>query len=151
LRAARKAGLLTTGSLSPEQLARSTAAFARYTDPAALLDAELQALGQVGEDLRQAGYPAAAHFVTLRPSGGPPLLVSAVRYFFRREVETDEQLFRGLAFARLEGLTRTQEEGFAALHQALTQHEKRLEGLLEEVQVVVTATHHNVLDIKAEL
>ena len=31
--------------------------------------------------------------------GGIPMLVVAVRYFFRREVETDAQLFHGLAFA----------------------------------------------------
>jgi serine/threonine protein kinase len=151
LRVARQAGLLTTGSLAPEQLAKGTAAFARYADPAALLDAELRTLEQVGVELRQAGYPAAAHFVTLRPGDGPPLLVSAVRYFFRREVETDEQLFRGLAFARLEGMSRGQEEGFASLHEALVQNGKRLEGLLEEVQVVVTETHRNALDIKSEL
>jgi serine/threonine protein kinase len=151
LRAARKAGLLTTGSLSPEQLAKGTADFARFADPASLLDAELRTLEQVGEELRQAGYPDVAHFVTLRPGDGPPLLVSAVRYFFRREVETGEQLFRSLAFARLEGLSQAQEEGFAALHEALAQHGERLEGLLEEVHAVVAETHQNALDVKAEL
>jgi len=49
LRAARKAGLLTEGALEPAELARKAGTFARFSAPNDLLDAEFQALGQMGE------------------------------------------------------------------------------------------------------
>jgi serine/threonine protein kinase len=151
LRAARKAGLLTSGSLDPRQLAEQTAPFARYNDPAALLDAEWRTLDGVAAELRQAGYPTLADFVALRAGDGPPLLAVALGYFFRRQVESDEQLFKGLAFARLERLAEGQEQGFAALADALATHGQRLEQLLGDVRDVVVETHADVLDIKAEV
>src|SRR5262249_4838346 len=42
LRAARKAGLLTEGKLDPANLARKAGAFARFSDPHAVLEAEHQ-------------------------------------------------------------------------------------------------------------
>jgi hypothetical protein len=74
-----------------------------------------------------------------------------VRFFFRREVERDQQLFQGLAHARLEGLAEGQSAGFAELADALDSHGERLEALLGEVQAVVVQTHADVLDVKAEL
>src|SRR5262249_6711174 len=63
----------------------------------------------------------------------------------------DELLFRGLAFAQLQKLGASQEQGFAALAEALAQHGGRLESLLDEVREVVVETHINVLEIKSEL
>src|SRR5207249_2115417 len=96
LRAARKAGLISGGGLDPVALARKAGAFARFANPDALLDAEAQALVQMGEDLGKAGHANLAGFVALRPQRGDPLLVLAARYFFRRAVEEDERLFQGL-------------------------------------------------------
>src|SRR3954454_278866 len=110
LRAAAKANLLAVGALDPKALARHAGAFARYSDPQALLDAEVQALEQMGDDLRAAGYANLAAFVALRPQGGPPVLVVAARYFFRRAVEEDQKLFQGLTFAQLESLQDSQEQ-----------------------------------------
>src|SRR5262249_35001372 len=92
-----------------------------------------------------------ATFLCLRPASGPPLLPSALRYFFQREVERDPQLFQGLAYSKLEDLAAGQQSGFAGLADTLEQHGARMEGLLAEVQVVVAQTHANVLDIKSEL
>src|SRR5262249_27868503 len=100
LRAARKAGLLTAGSLDPTALARQAGAFARFADPQALLVAESEALGQMSEDLNKAGHTNLAAFIALRPQQGPPLIVLAARYFFRRAVEEDAALFQGLSFAQ---------------------------------------------------
>src|SRR5262245_47728755 len=83
LRAARKAGLLTDGTLDPAGLARQAGAFARFSNPQALLDAEAQALLQVADDLRSAGHANLSAFVALRPQSGDPILVLAARYFFR--------------------------------------------------------------------
>ena len=120
LRAARKAGLLTSGRLSPEALAEQAGHLATFLDPALLLDAQLQALEALALEVRQAGYANLAHFLTLRSGDDAPLLVLAVRYFFRRAIEEDRELFQGLAFAQLERLAEGQEHGFAALADALT-------------------------------
>jgi serine/threonine protein kinase len=102
-------------------------------------------------ELREHGYPVLARLVALRPPKGPPLLVVAARYFFRREIETDRELFQGLAFARLDQLSESQEAGFHALATALDEHAERLEELLDNVLSVVVETHGDVLDIKSEL
>src|SRR5262249_15511908 len=86
----------------------------------------------------------------LQPAQGTPVLVAAVRYFFRRQVETDRELFQGLSWANLAMLAQAQDQGFAALAEALTEHGQRLEGLLAEVQQVVVQTHGAVLDVQAE-
>jgi len=63
------------------------------------------------------------------------LLIVAVRYFFRRAVEEDAQLFQGLAFAQLEAIKNDQEKGFASLHAVLQQHGHRLEEILDQTRV----------------
>jgi tetratricopeptide (TPR) repeat protein len=151
LRAARKAGLLTGGGIEPREVARQAASLARFADPAGLAAAEWQALEQMAEELRQAGYPALAHLLALRPAEGGPLLVVAVRYFFHREIESDARLFQGLAHAQLGRLEEGQERGFAALAEGLARHGRRLEELLGEVHGVVVETHGAVLDVQEEL
>src|SRR5439155_10377216 len=58
LRAANKAGLLSAGALDAPALAQRAGAFAKYSDPNALLDAEWQAVDAIGETVRQAGHTA---------------------------------------------------------------------------------------------
>jgi hypothetical protein len=94
LQAVRKAGLLQGGPLDPAALARRAGAFARFADPQSLLGAESEALSEMGDDLREAGYTNLAAFVSLRPQRGDPLLVLAARYFFRRAVEDDRACSR---------------------------------------------------------
>jgi tRNA A-37 threonylcarbamoyl transferase component Bud32 len=151
LQAARKAGLLTPGKLDPDELARRVGDLSRFGDRSAVVEAEYRALGEGAEGLRRHGYEALAAFLLLRPASGPPLLLSAMRYFFQREVEGDRELFQGLAYARLESLAEGQSAGFAGLAEALDEHGARLEALLADVQAVVVQTHSDVLDIKAEL
>jgi uracil-DNA glycosylase family 4 len=150
LKAASKAGCLTGGALDPVALARQAGAFARFSDPQSLLNAESESLGQMGDDLRQAGYPNLAEFVALRPQRGDPLLVLAARYFFRRAVEDDSALFQGLSFAQMEAMSHAQDDAFRGLYDALTTQGERLEKILVDVQVVVTATHEVVLDVREE-
>jgi uracil-DNA glycosylase family 4 len=150
LRAAAQANLLTAGTLEPKALARQAGAFARFNDPQSLLNAENEALGQMADDLRAAGYANLAAFIALRPQGGPPVLVVAARYFFRRHVEEDPRLFQGLAFAKLETLQESLEQGFAGLARMLADQGQLLEKLLGDLQTAVTATHDAVLDVRAE-
>jgi WD40 repeat protein/tRNA A-37 threonylcarbamoyl transferase component Bud32 len=152
LRSARKAGLLTGGTLHPVDLARQAGAFARFSNPQSLLEAEWRAVDSMAEELRGAGYTAVAHLVALRPERGgtTSVLVAAVRYFFRREVETDRELYQGLTWAKLEALQEAQDHAFAALAEALTVHAARIEEALGGLQEVVVETHGAVLDVQAE-
>jgi serine/threonine protein kinase len=151
LQAARMSGLLTTGNLDPRELAREVGAFARFTDPSAMLNAEWEAIKRMADALKEAKFPNLAHFLGMQPQQERSLLVIAVEYFFRREVETDAELARGLAFARMESLAHSQNVGFAAIGDVLAQHGQHLELLLGEVQSVVIQTQEAVLDVQAEL
>jgi tRNA A-37 threonylcarbamoyl transferase component Bud32 len=152
LRAARKAGLLSGGTLHPADLAREAGAFARFSDPQSLLDAEWRAVDGMAAELRGAGYAAVAHLVALRPerAGTVSVLVAAVRYFFRREVETDRELYQSLTWAKLEALQEAQDRAFAALGEALAHHAEHLEQMLGGLQEAVAQTHGAVLDVQAE-
>jgi hypothetical protein len=167
LRAARKQGLLTAGRVSPQGLAEQVGHLATFGDPAEMVRAQAEALEAMAEEVRQAGFPSLAHLLTLRPltlpsppsagegrvrgDGGTPLIVLAVRFFFRREVEHDRELFQGLSFAQMEHLGQAQEAGFDRLAELLEQHGSRLEDMLSGVADVVLETHVAVLDIQQEL
>src|SRR5262245_7943923 len=137
LQAARKAGLLDQGNLDADELARHVGDLSRFGDRPGVIEAEYQKLSAAADILRKHGYDALATFVELRPASGPPLLLSAMRYFFQREVESDRELFQGLAYARLESLAEGQQSGFAGLGESLDQHAEQLESLLADVHSVV--------------
>ena len=151
LRGARQAKLLTGGSLAPEHLAQQAGAFARFAEPQAVLEAERRAIAGLAEELGRAGYDHLGRFLALRPPGGLPLLVVAVRYFFRRQVEDDPKLSQGLAYVRMEKLADAQEQGFASLAAALAQQGQRLEELLADVQAIVVETHGTVLTLQGQI
>ena len=150
LRAARKKGVLT-GNYDGDQLAEATGEFARYADPVGLLNAEWEFIGQLADTLDKGGHKHLSFLLRQKPSHGLPLLVTGVRYFFRRAVEEDNKLFQGLAFAKLESLGEGQEKGFAALSQALSAQGQRLEELLSDLQAVVVETHGVVLEVRTEI
>ena len=151
LRTAQKAGLLTGGALEPRELAKRAGAFARFSDPESLIKAEHQAHLEMADVVREAGYGNFAWFLEQRPADGHPIHVVGVRYFFRRAVEEDQQLFQGLAFARLEAIKDGQDGAFAALSEALTRHGERLEELLGDVKIIVVETHTAVLDLQTQM
>jgi hypothetical protein len=131
LRDARSKGLLTEGRLAFLELAREAGTFASFENPQVLLDAEWKVIDQTASELR--GCPHLSNVLRARTRSAqnpailkPSILAVGVRYYFRREVETDEELSRGLTFAKLEALGEAQETGFAALTKALTQQGERL-------------------------
>jgi serine/threonine protein kinase len=104
----------------------------------------------LADGLRQAGHKNLGYLIALCPPGGPPLLVLAVRYFFRRAVEDDPQLARGLIFSKLEGLQQAQKQGLDALDRMLAKHGQRLEAALDRFQETLAQTHGAVLDVQVE-
>lgn len=150
LQAAQKAGLIPGGQLTPEELTAQVRSFENYVKPESLLAAEIQALTGTAIELERSGYPRLARFISIRPADGPPLLVIAVRYFFRWEIENDPKLAAGLMFQQMEGLSTTQEAGFQSLNDGLVRHGKRLETLLNDVQDIAAETRDDLRDVKAE-
>jgi serine/threonine protein kinase/cyclophilin family peptidyl-prolyl cis-trans isomerase len=150
LRAAKSAGKLSADQSDPQALAKSAGAFARFADAESVLDAERRLMKGIAGDL--AGeYPNLSQLLGLEPEPGRSVVVVAVRYFFRRAVEEDAQLFQGLAFAKLESLGEAQEAGFAALDTLLKKQGERLEAALDELQTIVIETHGAVLDLQSQI
>lgn len=132
LRGALGKGVLL-GKLVAGDLAEKTGPFAAYTDPGALLKAEKAALTRLGKEVQDAGFKALGWLLAQPAHGGESVVVVSARYFFRREVETDAALFRGLQFAAVESLGEAQRDGFRGLDESLTAAADRLETALDEV------------------
>ena len=150
---AKKASLLTAQNLSPNDVARQTANFQRYADPKKMVDGAEQVIGQIADELASA-YPNLAKLLRQRPAGGPPLLVSAFAYFFRREVETNDELAHGLFFDGLRQLSAAQDKSFGEVNKALISLGDQFEQVFEQldrIETVVVETHGAVLDIQVEL
>jgi serine/threonine protein kinase len=160
LKTAKQTGLLTAQNVSPHDVARQTATFQRYADPKAMVDGAEQVMQQIADALTSA-YPNLAKLLRQRPHGGPPLLVAAFAYFFRREVETNDELAHGLFFDGLRQLSASQARAFGEVNKALTslgdQFERifeqldRIETVVVETQTVAVETHGAVLDMQVEL
>jgi serine/threonine protein kinase len=115
-----------------DELQRHTRALANYADPAALVEAEWHAAAAMADVCERSGHPNLAAFLRLR-AGELPLLTVAVRYYFRRAVEEDRELFQGLSFAKLEAVSTAQDRQFAMLAETLDRHAARLDGMLDDV------------------
>ncbi|MCE9562577.1 MAG: protein kinase [Planctomycetes bacterium] len=151
LRAARQAGLLRPTGLTPAGMAESVGVFARFDNPTELAAAQWRATGAVATDLAAEGYPALAAVVAFKPGGSSlPLLGVAIRYFFRRAVEQDAELARGLTFAKLEGLAEAQQNQYQALDRLVTEQGARLDEALGELAAEVAEVKAVALDIRAE-
>jgi formylglycine-generating enzyme required for sulfatase activity len=149
---AREQGLLNI-DLTPTQLGQEAACFPYYADSQALMKAGEHAVAAVADALA----PTCPHLSRLlrQPTpSGPPLLVAAFAFYFRREIETNQQLSNGLTFESLRRLSADQAQAFAevgdALH-SLGDHFDVVLVQLGQVATTVTATHEVVLDIHADL
>ncbi len=132
LHQARKKGLLSA-TPDADEIGRQAAAYRGLNDPGSLLaDARQAALGVA--DALPGEYPHLARL--LRQGEGeaqPPLLVAAFAHFFRREVQTNEELARGLTFDLLRKVAASQEVVLGEMGQALVSLGGRFDALLGEV------------------
>jgi len=160
LNQAKAKGLLTAKNISANEMSKQAANYERYTDPSKMITAAGHVMEQIADDL-SIEFPNLGKLMRQTPEGSPPLLVSAFAYFFRREVETNDELSNGLVFDGLRQLSASQAKGFGEVGKALNSmgddFEKvinqlvRIETLVEEVSLVVKGTHVAVLDMHAEL
>src|SRR5205085_1083090 len=101
----RKAGRLTAGRVSPSDLARQSASFDRFSEPAARSRAAHRIIAQVADGLAAEAPNLAALLRRPATSHGTPLLAAAFAFFFRRELEDNQQLANGLTFDSLRQLS----------------------------------------------
>src|SRR5271157_4805644 len=114
LRQARAKGHLTAGDgFRPEGLAEDVGPFARFDDPEALLEAECTVVEEVAREFQRLGYRHLSRLLAVTPTRGQPLLAMAVQYYFRRAVGEDPVLARELSWAKMVGLDRRVQDGFA--------------------------------------
>jgi formylglycine-generating enzyme required for sulfatase activity len=136
LHQAGKAGLLAAGRPDPDGWARQAAAYRGLADPHARVAEARQAAAAVAGAL-PGDYPNLARLLKeAAPAGQAPLLVAAFSFFFRREVETNAALGRGLTFEGLRQLATQQETALAALEgldAQLQSHGQQLGSLLEQL------------------
>jgi hypothetical protein len=138
LHAARKAGHFT-GDIDKAVLAEKLRSQQRLADPLARTRYDLDAITEVADFFQQQGFKHIAWLLNVQVGAGKSLLAVAVRYYFRRAVETDRELFQGLAFLQMEGLSETQARGFAELNEVLAQHGEWFEESLRLTQEAVEA------------
>ncbi len=150
LRSAQKQGLLDHDRLDPARLAENAGQLLQFRETQSWLNAEKKILLRVSEALRHAGYTHLAELIDLQPCSDQTLLTASVRFFFRRAVEEDRELFQSLAFSQLESIQHEQQHQFEAIQGLLTQYGDRLENLLDELQAGVWEIHSTVLDVRQE-
>jgi formylglycine-generating enzyme required for sulfatase activity len=159
LEQARRSGLLSAKGITADEASKQ-ADFPYYGDPKSLMDAAVRTVEKLADGL----VPSSPHLARLlrQPTpAAPPLLLSAFAFFFRREIETDDQLSRGLTFESLQRLTDGQAEGFAALGETLEGLGGRFDEVLDQLGRLETAvgrtrdaalaTQDVVLELRAEL
>jgi serine/threonine protein kinase len=160
LKRLRKSGRLSTPEGAHAAVARQAAGFTRHTDPQGLVEEARRAVNGVADALAE-NYPNLARLLRTPTPAGPPLLAAAFCYFFRREVETNDELAHGLFFDGLRQLSASQAKAFGEVGQALAslggqfdallEQLGRIEAAVEETHTVAVETHGAVLDLQTEL
>ncbi len=151
VRAVRQANEHLAGPLDANDLAQRSAAFLRYTDPAEALDSEWRYLTHLGEHLRRHGHANLAELVSQRVGDQPPLLVVAVRFFFRIEVENDPRLFQGLTCESIDRLSHNVQAGFAQLDDALRKQGDRLAEKLDSIDSKLGSIDDKLEDLRRKM
>jgi hypothetical protein len=160
LKRLQKSGQLSGQGLSLAEIGREASAFERHVDPQGLIEGTRQAVEKVADALCE-NYPNLSRLLRAPTPAGPPLLGAAFAYFFRREVETEDELANGLFFDGLRQLTAAQSKGFGEMNKALSTLGDRFDALFEQLDRIVAvttqtletaaATHASVLDLHAEV
>ena len=138
LKRLRKSGLLSTAAGSSADIARQAAGFKRHADPQGLIEESRRAVAGVADALAD-GYPNLARLLRAPTPAGPPLLAAAFCYFFRREVETDDELAHGLFFDGLRQLSASQARAFGEVGKALAALGGQFDAVFEQLDRVEAA------------
>ncbi len=128
---AQEQGRIAVDDAAGEELSQRTAAHARRDDPAGLAEGAGRAEALVADALA-ADQPRLARLLRAQ-AGDPPLLAAAFAYFFRREVESNEDLSGELMCDGLRRLSAPLAGPLAGLGQALARLGSRFDGLVAQL------------------
>ena len=145
IRDAGKHGLLTAG-LEPEAMAKEVGAFAAFSSPQDIVDAEKRLMMGMARTMQKAGYEKLAWLLAQPAHAGQSVLVAAAQFYFRREVEKDERLAHTLHLTALEGLAASQATAFEGVGAALDSHAERMESVLSMLHAEVLSAIGGVQD-----
>src|SRR5205807_8466004 len=106
--------------------------FRRHADQAGLIEEAQRAVAGVADALSE-GHPNLSRLIRQSTPAGPPLLAAAFCYFFRREVETDDELAHGLFFDGLRQLSASQAKAFGEVGKAPAALGGRFDALFEQL------------------
>jgi formylglycine-generating enzyme required for sulfatase activity len=149
----RQAKRLGIEPFDARAVARRAAACQRHADPTGLVQGAVLATTQVADGIRE-WAPNLARLLRQPTPAGPPLLAAAFCYFFRREVETDDELAHGLFFDGLRQLSASQAKGFGEVRQVLDTLGGRFDEVfehLDRIESVAVQTRVAVRDLHAEI
>jgi formylglycine-generating enzyme required for sulfatase activity/tetratricopeptide (TPR) repeat protein len=128
----RRSKRLTVTTLVPAEVAQAAAEFGRHADLGGLIDGAMRAVGHIADVLREE-YPALARLLRQPAGDRPPLLVAAFAFFFRREVEHDDELANGLMVDGLRRLAASQAKALGELERAMQHVGEQLDAGLAEI------------------
>jgi serine/threonine protein kinase len=133
LREARRRDVLTGDRLTEDEAQHKAGELGRESRPQAILQVEWRVQDGIAATLEQQGFTSLPWLLRQRPDGRPPLLLTAMRFFFRRIVEEDDELGLAGTFARDVNLSAAQGAGLAALHDVLCTDPRQVEELRESL------------------
>lgn len=137
LRDARKKGHLAVSSGDINQLQGD--GFIKFEAPEKIAKFDEDMVNQLTSKLKSMGYENLCSIAGAKPTGQKPIILIAVRYYFRCRLEQDPALTNGLNSNRLVTIDVQQEKALAGIDQLMTQGEE-LKKLLTETTAVVMET-----------
>jgi len=160
----RKAGRLKAEAVTPSDLAGQTGALRRYADAPGLVAGAQASVAGVAAALAPEA-PNLSRLLAASTGGDPPLLAAAFAFFFRREVETDQELATGLMYdgqrqlfasqkdmlARLEQLSASQATALGQVGLALDGLGERFDQAVEAVLAGLDQVRREIRDLREEL
>jgi serine/threonine protein kinase len=131
LRWARREGLLTAERLTSAEWQRKGEDWLTEERPPRALQVELRVQDNIAAELEEDGLQSLPWLLRQRPQGRTPLLLTAVRYFFRAQVEEAGVLGGQALFPLDEDLDGEQAEGLRLLHVVFRLDAPRVEAFLD--------------------
>jgi serine/threonine protein kinase len=147
LKAALKKGTLL-GEVVPAALLAKAGAMGAHSNPQHLLQLEKNALTALAATVQAEGFRALGWMLNQPAVAGDSIVVVAVQFFFRREVESNPQLAAGLQMTAVQTLGESQAEAFGQLGSCLDRFEDRVDTLLAEAQEAILSA---VAELKATI
>jgi formylglycine-generating enzyme required for sulfatase activity/serine/threonine protein kinase len=123
----------------------------RYRDPSGLQTLGLDSMNWIADELQREAPALAKVLRHPADSSQPPLMVAVFTFFFRREIETNQELFQGLTNDQLRQMQETLRYEFTSLEAFLRHFSGKMELILETMQEHLKEIKKGVADANEKL